>query len=168
MNTSEINNILRQFPEFVGTFPSNYIPQTKQRPAYFVVNTSRWSPKFEGKVQNGDHWVAIVLKTDGGGVYFDSFGMEPVNKDIVKFLSRNCPRGYRHNTQHLQNPMSGACGLYTIDFVSSHIRGVTLKEYLRDFSGNYSSNDQLVLDRVTCLSSTSPPHSKRSLKILLN
>ena len=132
------------------------------------MNTGRWYPKSKSKVQDGDHWVAVVVKTNGSGIYFDSFGSPPVHRDILEFLAKHCPRGYKYNTHHLQDPLSSACGLYCIDFVARHIQGVTLRDYLKDFSGDCVANDNLVLERVSCLSSTSPRASRLRLKTLLN
>ena len=167
MNTSQINACLKNEKQFVGSFPCNYIKVTRKRPAYYVINTSRWQHRDVNKIQEGQHWVVVVLKENGKGLYFDSFGLPPLQPDIITYLEKTCPRGYKYNTQTLQNPSSSACGVYCADFIANHSKGVNLRKYLSNFTSDSVSNDKLVVKRTTCLSSISPPLSRLNLKTLL-
>lgn len=165
MNTRQVNAYLNRINNFVGTFPCNFIPDPKHLPAYYVVNLSRYSPSVIGS--QGSHWVAIVVKNNKRGIYFDCSGMPPCQDDVVNFLEQHCPLGVTTNNQTIQNPTSDVCGVYCIDFITAHAKGISLRRYLQSFSSSFSLNDQTVVDRVTCQSSTLPQRSQLNLKTLL-
>lgn len=164
MNTFEINACLKKIKHFAGTFPCNFIPSDFRIPTFFVVNTSPWVENKSG--QQGVHWVAIYIPVNKKAIYFDSFGIPPLQRDIVSFLENNCHNGFKHNTQSLQSPQSGVCGVYCVDFINQISKGKGLREYLRDFKTDLDFNDNLVVERVGCQSSTSLPHFKSKLKTL--
>lgn len=165
MNTCELNDHLRNIKNFVGTFPCNFIPLPTQLPAYYVVNLSRFDPN-EGSRQ-GTHWVAVAIDEKQRGTYFDSLGMPPLQSDIQKFLNQTCKR-FKHNTQTLQSPDSNVCGVYCIDFICAQSRGIGLREYMRIFRMNHTSNDQLVVKRVSSQMGHLNPRYPSNLNKLLN
>lgn len=165
MNTIQINEYLKEIKSFGGTFPCNFIPHPRRKPASFVVNLDRYDSKKTGL--QGSHWVVILIQRDGAGIYFDCSGMPPMQPDILKFLESNCPHGFKFSNQTLQDPTSDVCGVYCIDFIYAIARGASLKQYLSGFTSSYPLNDRLVVDRVTCLSSTSQRRSALNLKTLL-
>lgn len=165
MDTNEINKCLEKTKGFIGTFPCNMIPEPTSGQCYFVVNTSPW---VEGKSKvQGSHWVAIVCKTEGKAIYFDSFGLPPLEKNIVRFLGTFCKRSYKYNTQSLQSPYSSVCGAYCIDFIQQIEAGASLRSYVSEFTSNPLDNDKIVITR-TCQSLTQQSRLRSKLKTLLH
>lgn len=171
MQTNQIDALLIDIPSFAGTYACNRIPIVHFRPAFFVVNTSRLTDKdldqSHEKVVNGKHWVVVMLKERGDGEYFDSLGNPPTQNEIMEFMTRYCPNGFKHSNRMIQNPLSQACGIYCVDFVRQRSSGKKLKAYLSEFKSDLPSNDRLVVNRVTCLSSALPQHFKLNLKTLI-
>lgn len=166
MITNEINQCLKRVKGFVGTFPCNEIPPPKSYPSHYVINTARLDAKERRPIVEGKHWVVLTLKTSGTCEYFDSFGVQPTQPDIVNFISEHCNKNLKYNTQMIQNPLSRACGVYCVDYILARAAGVSVREYLRRFTPDLLSNDELVVTRVLCQLSALPPHLRSKLKSL--
>jgi hypothetical protein len=52
MNTFEINNYLKNFPQFKGTYPRDMLPKINHLPSGIVINT-------DPSNKPGEHWVAM-------------------------------------------------------------------------------------------------------------
>lgn len=169
MITNEINECLRGVNGFVGTFPCNKIPVAAFRPAFYVINTARWEHTNEtSRVISGKHWVALMLKEGGSCEYFDSYGMAPNQVDIVMFVSTNCTKTFKYNTQMVQDPNSRVCGVYCIDYILARSAGTKLEKYLGSFTSNHKLNDEQAVDRVTCLLSARRRSLRLNLKALID
>lgn len=169
MITNEINECLKGVKGFVGTFPCNEIPVVPFRPAYYVVNTAPLKPVINvNSVVSGKHWVALMFKDGGSCEYFDSYGMPPNQADIVTFVSTNCKKTFKYNTQMLQDPLSRVCGVYCIDYILNRSKGIKLESYLGSFTADYRVNDRRALERVTCQLSARRPSLRLNLKTLLD
>lgn len=166
MNTSQINMCLQHVPGFIGTFPCNMIPRVERVPSIFVVNTARIEGSNKRRVVPGKHWVVLFIHKDRKCEYFDSFGMQPLQKDIVSYISYSCKK-LKYNTQLLQDPLSRTCGVYCIDYIVQRSKGTSLKKYLAQFTSDTSTNDRLVVDRTTCLLSARRLSLRLNLKSLL-
>jgi hypothetical protein len=149
MITNEIDELLSNIHEFIGTFACNKIPHVKQRPAFLIINTAPLPKKVdnEGVIQ-GKHWVAIRLSRDEDNEYFDSFGFPPKQQDIVNYLS-SCGKLLEFNTQQLQDTLSDVCGAYCVDYVRNRAHGIGFKQYLGSFGHDPLANDKAVVNRVT-------------------
>jgi len=134
MNTIEINNYLKGFKEFGGTYPRDSLPYKVDKPSCFVINTD----KADGP---GEHWVAIYLYNNGSGEYFDSFGLPPLHTEIIQFLHKNCPKGWYHNSITFQSFYSGTCGTYCVLYLSTKCRGMTFELFINMFNNNKRTND---------------------------
>lgn len=147
MFSDQIEQLLSDVPGFAGVYPSNHIPVVKRRPAAYVINTAPVPDRY-----GGDHWVAIILKHSGKGEYFDSFGLPPIEHDIVDFLKTTCYSSITYSNQMIQSPASSACGLYCVDYIRSRLLNHQSKsQFLSMYKTDFKANDQLVADRLSCL-----------------
>lgn len=166
MNTFEIDQCLSHIKSFNGTFPCNAI--SLFIPGYYVINTAPLFPNatsVDGVVK-GEHWVAINVKENGTGQYFDSLGQPPSNRYITEFLGFMCPQGYKYSRRMLQNPLSRACGVYCIDFIMQMDDGGSFSSYINRFSRDLEANDHFVVARATCRLSVAQPRLRLNLKTL--
>ena len=75
-------------------------------------------------------------------VYFDSFGVEHVPKEIIKFIKN---KAIIANIFRLQAYDLIMCGYYCIKFVNYVLKGKTLLDYTDLFSPNdFKKNDQVI------------------------
>ena len=136
----KINSVLGKFCCFIGTYGRDEIPDVKKRPAAIVINTALAH-------EEGEHWVALYINEDNECLYFDSFGLPPMHKEIQEYISRqSC--SLKFNTVTLQTPasFSKTCGHYCIMFVVYLCRGHSFDELIALFSRNTFYNDLLVRD----------------------
>jgi hypothetical protein len=115
MNNIEISTIFEKINKrdmyFIGVFPCDLLPREKLRklPCSLIINLS---PSNE----IGSHWTSIFIDKTRTGHYFDSFGVKPFNKDIKKFLNKQCVK-YTWSSKELQSSNSSLCGAYAICFI---------------------------------------------------
>ena len=161
MNTSDIDEAMAGESSYAGTYPCNRIKLDSNRPCAYIINTNRWP-------DDGDpgHWVAVVLLPGFKAEYFDSFGLMPLQPDILSFVKKYCRNGLKWNNMTLQSYDSRVCGCYCVDFVRSRLDGISLKKYLTLFKTDTRFNDSFVLERLTCPSSTLPQRLKLRIKTL--
>ena len=79
------------------------LPKNTKRPCAIVVNT-------HPSDKPGEHWVAIYLKTNDKGEYFDSYGLPPLEPRIESFMNESCMNGWKYNAVALQDANSTTCG----------------------------------------------------------
>lgn len=113
---------------FKGVFPCDKLPKTslRKKPACFIINTD---PSFK----SGTHWVAVYFSKHGRAEYFDSFGLKPQVKSILKFLSTNSS-GYVYNEIQLQNILSIACGKYCCEYLFHRCSGKSRALFFKKYS----------------------------------
>lgn len=92
----------------------------------------------------GSHWCAIFIDSRGSAVYFDSYGIPPMNPDIFQAIRRNSER-YIWNESSLQQFHSKVCGQYCIAFLYHMERFNNLNSFLAKFSQEKMCNDIKVL-----------------------
>ena len=73
----EINEYYKNEPRFNGVYSRNNLPKTIKKGAY-VINLDEYE-------NTGTHWVSLFVKPKYT-VYFDSFGVEHILKEINKFI----------------------------------------------------------------------------------
>ena len=76
----EINEYFKNEPRFNGVYSRNNLPKTIKKGAY-VINLGEYE-------NTGTHWVALFVKPKYT-VYFDSFGIEHIPKEINKFINND-------------------------------------------------------------------------------
>ena len=139
MNTTNILNTMRKYPQFLGVFPSDEHCLPKkifQFPSALIVNTDPHSLP-------GQHWIAIYFANRENVEYFDSSGNLPKIRSIVEFMNKNANILY-YNSIKLQSDFSVTCGGYCIYFLTSRLSGRTMKSILMDFNKNTYLNDYII------------------------
>ena len=76
-------------------------------------------------------------------IYFDSFGVEYIPKDIKKFIGN---KNIITNIYRIQSYDSIMCGYFCIGFIDFMLKGKSLLVYTNLFSPNdYEKNDKIIL-----------------------
>ena len=114
LSTNNINDILGQYVLFKGTYPCDLVPISLNiEPQAYIVNT-------ENSLSSGRHWIGLIVKQRKCW-YFDSFGNELTNLDILSSLRKMGVRKYFFNCKQIQSVYSNSCGYFCIAFVLSFI-----------------------------------------------
>ena len=75
--------------------------------------------------------------------YFDSFGVEHIPKEIIKFIGR---KNIIANIFKIQAYDSVMCGYFCVGFIDFMLKGKTLKEFTNLLSpNNFDKNNGLIL-----------------------
>lgn len=141
MNTSQLIQILKQAnvhlasKHDVGVFAADKLPIKFSRPAAFIANTDESHAP-------GTHWVSFYFPRHGRAEYFDSYALKPISPHHLKFLNANKP--WTHNTKEMQDVYSSVCGIYSVFFLISRMKGNTLTKFQSIFSTNSKKNDALI------------------------
>ena len=76
-------------------------------------------------------------------IYFDSFGVEHIPKEIKKFIGN---KNIKPNIYRVQANDSIMCGYFCIGFIDFMLAGKTLIDYTSLFSTHdFGKNDQIIL-----------------------
>ena len=113
-------------PRFNGVYSRNNLPNKIKKGAY-VINLDEYE-------NTGTHWVSLFVKpkyTTGSSslertVYFDSFGVEHIPKEINKFIGNNKIKASIFRIQAYDSIM---CGYFCIEFTNYMLKGKTLLDY---------------------------------------
>ena len=87
-------------------------------------------------------------------IYFDSFGVEHIPKEIKVFINRPLSsalqnKNIKTNVFWIQAYDSIMCGYFCIGFTEFMLAGKTLTEYTNLFSpNNFKKNDDIILNYV--------------------
>ena len=74
-------------------------------------------------------------------VYFDSFGVGRISKEINKFICNDI----KSNIFRIQTYDSIMCGYFCIEFINYMLKGKTLLDYTNLFSPNdFKKNDRVI------------------------
>lgn len=139
MNTTTIRQFVAPFQRaglFKGVFASNQLPEVFSLPAVFIINLSP-------STQPGTHWVAMRIDSLGVAYYFDSFGIPPQNKNILRFLRMHAKKT-TYNKRQLQHLSSIKCGRFACVFAVAALRKHDLNLVFDRFSNNLRINDIVV------------------------
>ena len=90
----------------------------------------------------GTHWIALyALNNDI--IYFDSFGVEHVPKEIKRLIGK---KNIKTNIFRIQANNSMMCGYFCIRFIDFMFAGKTLIDYTSLFSFyDFKTNDNIIL-----------------------
>jgi hypothetical protein len=136
LTSEDIDSALKPYSIFKGAFPSDSISMfcLSEKQA-FIINTAK-----SGKP--GEHWVGLIL--DGPICnYFDSFGLEILNLDVLNTLKYSGITKYVFNSNQIQPSYSENCGYYCIAFCLSYFNGITYPDFLSFFSNNVEFNNEI-------------------------
>ena len=102
----------------------------------------------------GTHWVSLFVKPKYT-VYFDSFGVEHIPKEISKFIcSKELGSAVNNHTtkssaiariKSMRIFRIQVCGYFCIEFINYMLQGKTLLDYTNLFSPNdFKKNDRVI------------------------
>ena len=129
----EINEYYKNEPRFNGLYSRNNLPKIIKKEAC-VTNLDEYA-------NIGTHWIALFFKPKYT-VYFDSFGIEHIPKEIKKFIGN---KDIKANIFRLQACDSIMCGYFCIEFINYMLKGKTFLEYTNLFPPNdFKKNDQII------------------------
>ena len=129
----EISEYYKNEPRFNGVYSRNNLPKTIKKSAY-VINLDEYK-------NTGMHWIALFVKPKYT-VYCDSFGIEPIPKEIKHAIGN---KEIKANIFRIQAYDSIMCGYFCIEFINYILKGKTLLDYTNLFSPNdFKKNDQII------------------------
>ena len=120
-------------PNFNGVYSRNNLPEIKD--GAYVINLDEFKSM-------GTQW--IELHANGNNIiYFDSFGVEHIPKEIKKFIGNKIIITNIYRIQ-AQDPIM--CGYFCIEFIDFMLKGKSLLDYTNLFSSNkYENNVKIIL-----------------------
>ena len=121
-------------PRFNEVYSRDNLPKKIKDEAY-VINLDEYSDV-------STHWIALYV-ADNEIIYFDSFGVEHVPKEIIKFIGH---KNIKTNIFRIQSNNSIMCGYFCIGFIDFMFVGKTLIDYTSLFSPyDFEKNDNIIL-----------------------
>ena len=139
----EIQEYYQNEPRFNGVFsrdnlPNNICPKglgSAVKNGAYVINLD----EHHGI---GTHWVALYVNNKTT-TYFDSFGVEHIPREIMKFIARE---KIITNIYRIQAYDSIMCGYFCIGFINFMFNGKSLIHYTNLFSPNdLKKKDDIIL-----------------------
>ena len=126
----EIKEYYENEPRFNGVYSRNNLPKTIKNGAC-IINLDEYADV-------GTHWIALYVKNNEV-IYFDSFGVEHVLKEIKRFIGH---KNTKTNIFRIQADNSIMCGYFCIGFIDIMFAGRSLIDFNRlfsryDFKKNY-------------------------------
>ena len=111
----EIQQYYKNEPRFNGVYSRDNLPKIKD--GAYLINLDEYS-------DIGTHWVALYVQNNNNNViYFDSFGVEHIPKEIKAFINN---KNIKTNIFRVQEYDSIMCGYFYIDFIDFMLPGKTL------------------------------------------
>ena len=131
----EIQEYYQNKPRFNGVFSSrDNLPKNIKKGAY-VINLDEYH-------DIGTHWVALYVNNKTI-IYFDSFGVEHIPREIMKFIAH---KKIITNIYRIQAYDSIMCRYFCIGFINFMFNGKSLTDYINLFSPNdLKKNDDIIL-----------------------
>ena len=141
----EINEYYKNEPRFNGVYSRNNLPNKIKKGAY-AINLDEYE-------NTGTHWVSLFVKlkymtepsSSERTVYFDSFGIELIPKEINKFIG---DKKIKASIFRIQAYASIMCGYFCIEFINYMLKGKTLLDYTNLFSPNNFKKNNRIIKRI--------------------
>ena len=143
----KIQKYYQNEPRFNGVYSRDNLPKIKD--GAYIINLDEYS-------DIGTHWVALYVNNndinnnidnnndDDGVIYFDSFDVEHITKEIQAFINR--PLSITTNIFRIQAYESIMCRYFCIGVIDFMLAGKTLTEFTNLFSpNNFKKNDDIIL-----------------------
>ena len=118
----ELEMYYQNEPIFNGLFSRNNLPEKIKDGAY-VINLDEYADV-------GTHWIALFCNRNEI-VYFDSFGVEHIPKEIKKLINN---KNIIANIFRVQTNDSVMCGYFCIELIDFILAGKNLTTYTNLFS----------------------------------
>ena len=109
----EIQKYYQNEPKFNGVYSRDNLQKIKD--GAYITNLDEYS-------DIGTHWVALYIQNNDG-TYFDSFGVEPIPKEIITFIGN---QNIKTNIFRIQAYDSIMCGYFCIGLIDFMLAGKTL------------------------------------------
>ena len=132
----EISEYYKNEPRFHSIYSRNNLPNKIKKGAY-IINLDEYE-------NTGTHWVSLFVKANKI-IYFDSFGIEHIPKEINKFINNN---NIESNIFRIQAYDSIMCGYFCIEFINYMLKGKTLLDYTNLFLPNDFKKNNQVIKRI--------------------
>ena len=138
----EISEYYANEPRFNGVYSRDDLPKTiRSKELGSAVKKGACITNLDEYKNTGTHWIALFVKTNKV-IYFDSFGIEHIPKEINKFIGN---KNIKSNIFRIQAYDSIMCGYFCIEFINYMLKGKTLLDYTNLFSPNdFKKNDQII------------------------
>ena len=129
----EIQEYYQNEPTFNGVFSRDNLPNNiRPRGLGSAVKNGAYVINLDEYHDIGTHWVALYVNNKIA-IYFDSFGVEHMRKEIMKFIAR---KRIIRNINRIQAYDSIMCGYFCIGFINFMFNGKSLTDYTNLFSPN--------------------------------
>ena len=109
----EIQKYYQNEPKFNGVYSRDNLQKIKD--GAYITNLDEYS-------DIGTHWVALYIQNNDV-TYFDSFGVEPIPKEIITFIGN---QNIKTNIFRIQAYDSIMCGYFCIGLIDFMLAGKTL------------------------------------------
>ena len=136
----DISEYYKNEPRFNGVYSRDNLPKTIKKGAY-VINLDEYT-------DIGTHWIAqstSVYDTcvkNNEVIYFDSFGVEHIPKEIKKFIGN---KDIKVSIFRLQAYDSIMCGYFCIEFINYMFDSKSLIDFTSLFSPqDFKKNDKMI------------------------
>ena len=135
LSNFEIQAYYQNEPRFNVFFSRDNLPNKVKNGAY-VIN-------LDGYHDIGTHWLTLYVNNKNV-TYFDSFGLEHIPKEIMKFIGT---KNIITNIFRIQAYDSIMCGYFCIGFINFMFKGNSLTDFTNLFSPNdFRKNDDIILN----------------------
>ena len=122
-------------PRLNGVYTRDNLPKIKD--GTYIINLDEYSGI-------ATHWVALYVQNNNSVIYFDSFSVEHIPKEIKAFINN---KNIKTNIFRGQAYDSIMCGYFCIAFIDFMLAGKTLTKYTNLFSpNNFKKNDDIILN----------------------
>ena len=131
----EIKSYYQNKPRFNRAFSRNNLANKIKNGAYVI--------KLDKYHDVGIHWVALYVNNKTV-TFFDSFGVEHISKEIIKFIDNE---NIITNIFRIQTYDSIMCGYFYIGFIKFMFNGNVVIDFTNFFSSsNFKKNDDIILN----------------------
>ena len=131
----EIQTYYQNEPRFNGVFSRDNLPNAIKNGAY-IINLYEYH-------DIGTHWVALYVNSKTI-TYFDSFGVEHIPKEIMKFIDN---KNIITNIFRIKAFDSIMYGYFCIGFINFMFKGNSLTDFTNLFLPNdFKRNDDIILN----------------------
>ena len=128
----EIQDYFKDEPRFNGVYSRDDLPKLKK--GAYVIN-------LDHSKNTGTHWVVIFVKEDEV-IYFDSFGVEHIPKEIMERIKN---KDIKTNIFRIQSYDSIMCGYFCILFIEYMLNNKTLTDFTNLLSPwNFEKKEQII------------------------
>ena len=139
----ELQEYYQNEPRFNGVFSRDNLPNTiLPKGLRSAVKNGAYVINLDEYHDIGTHWIALYMHNKIV-TYFDSFGVEHISKEIMKFIAR---KKIITNIYRIQAYDSIMCGYFCIGFINFMFNDKSLTDYTNLFSPNdFNKNDNIIL-----------------------